>query len=303
MTGLARRLPSEAGEATDSRGDPVTTQTKELRSRDRFDFGRNWSRLLPCIDEERILNAEQSLRQMLEVTDLRGQRFLDIGSGSGLFSLAARRLGARVHSFDIDRDSVACTLELRDRYRGDDVGWTVEQGSIVDRSYMASLGQHDVVYAWGVLHHTGQMWQALENAQSAVAPGGKLFIAIYNDAGSQSERWRWIKRSYNALPRFLRLPFTLAVIAPGEVKAACSSLLRGQPGRYVALWTQYRQRRGMSYWRDIVDWVGGYPYEVAKPEEIFDFYRARGFSLMKLRCGGVGLGCNEFVFHRLAAAE
>ena len=234
---------------------------------------------------------------MLEVETLEGKSFLDAGSGSGLFSLAARRLGARVHSFDYDPLSVACTLELKRRYFADDESWKVEEGSVLDVDYLKSLGLFEIVYSWGVLHHTGQMWQALENVQSLVAPGGRLFIAIYNDLGSRSTRWKWVKRTYNGLPRVLRAPFAVAAIAPNEAKDLLRSLLTLKPGAYVRSWTRYEQNnRGMSRWRDIIDWVGGYPYEYAKPEEIFDFFRERGFSLAKLKCGGVGLGCNEFVF-------
>ena len=269
---------------------------REVASRQRFEFGKNWSRFLAVLDDTRIANAEESLSRMLDCEHLSGKRFLDVGSGSGLFSLAARRLGAEVHSFDYDPSSVACTKELRRRYFPGDDRWVVEEGSALDESYLASLKSFDVVYSWGVLHHTGQMWRAMENVCPLVAPGGRLYIALYNDMGSQSSRWRYIKRTYNKLPRALRLPLTLAVIAPGEAKSALRSLLTLQPGRYVKSWTLYNQRRGMSRWHDIVDWVGGYPYEVAKPEEVFNFCRARGFTLTKLRCGGVGLGCNEFVF-------
>ena len=263
-----------------------------------FAFGRNWQRFVRLLDEDRIVATETYLRRMLEVDRLDGVRFLDIGSGSGLFSLAARRLGARVHSFDYDPSSVACTAELRRRYFPDDSQWAVVEGSALDADYVRSLGQFDVVYSWGVLHHTGRMWQALENAALPVAPGGKLFIAIYNDMGTQSTRWRAIKRTYNALPRPLRVPFTMLVIAPEEAKAVARSVLALRPGQYIQSWTAYNRRRGMSRWHDIVDWVGGYPYEVAKPEEIFNFYRAKGFTLTRLKCGGVGLGCNEFVFLR-----
>src|SRR5262249_8116272 len=154
-----------------------------------------------------IVEAENSLRNMLGVNDLDGRNFIDIGSGSGLFSLAARRLGARVHSFDFDPKSVACAQELKRRYFPNNYHSTINEASALDKEYLATLGQFDVVYSWGVLHHTGQMWPALENVVELVKPGGQLFIAIYNDTGSQAARWKTIKKAYNQLPRFLRPPF------------------------------------------------------------------------------------------------
>jgi 2-polyprenyl-6-hydroxyphenyl methylase/3-demethylubiquinone-9 3-methyltransferase len=264
----------------------------------RFEFGENWRRFLSLLDETRIHDAEQSMKMMLEVDDLAGMSFLDIGSGSGLFSLAARRLGARVHSFDFDPQSVACTAELKRRFFPDDSSWKVEEGSALDRDFLQKLAPFDIVYSWGVLHHTGDMWQALENAATLVADGGKLFIALYNDTGSQSSRWKWIKKQYNRLPTFLRVPYTLVVIAPAELKAIARAVLTLKPGSYFQSWAGYENKRGMNRWYDIVDWVGGYPYEVCKPEEIFEFFKTRGFTMTKLMCGNVGLGCSQFVFVR-----
>ena len=271
---------------------------REVARGERFEFGKNWSAFLSVLDGERIATAEASLKEMLECDDLVGKTFLDIGSGSGLFSLAARRLGAKVHSFDFDSNSYTCTKELRRRYFAGDSDWTVDQGSALDHEYVESLNKFDVVYSWGVLHHTGKMWEALANAAIPVAPSGKLFIAIYNDTGSQTKRWHWIKKTYCRLPRLLKTPFAVAAILPDEAKSLARSVITLKPMLYVRSWTQYKKGRGMNRWYDIIDWVGGYPYEVATVDEIFDFYKERGFSLAKVKSGGVGLGCNEFVFER-----
>jgi len=270
--------------------------------RDRFAFGANWRRFLDVLDEPRIRRAETSLLTMFKERTLEGRRFLDIGSGSGLFSLAARRLGARVHSFDFDPDSVGCTLELRRRYFPDAADWTIEQGSALDEAYVRSLGAFDLVYSWGVLHHTGEMYRALAHAALPVSTGGKLFVAIYNDLGSRTTRWKLIKRTYNRLPAALRPAFTVLTAAPNELKAFAHACASGRPASYLRSWTAVGER-GMSRWRDIVDWVGGYPYEAATPEQIFEFYESRGFRLITLKCGGVGLGCNEFVFVRERRAD
>jgi peptidoglycan/LPS O-acetylase OafA/YrhL/2-polyprenyl-3-methyl-5-hydroxy-6-metoxy-1,4-benzoquinol methylase len=277
-----------------------TEQAMELQGGQRFAFGENWDRFLRVLDDQRIAAAERSLREMLGAETIRGRSFLDVGSGSGLFSLAARRLGARVHSFDYDAASVACTAALKQRFCPNDADWTVEQGSVLDRRYLESLGTFDVVYAWGVLHHTGAMWQALQNVAAAVAPGGRLFVALYNDQGNWSSRWRRVKRFYCSGP--LGRAVVCATFIPAFAFrdfAADLVWMRNPVRRY----SEYKRNRGMSVVHDWIDWLGGYPFEVAKPEQVFDFFREGGLHLLKLKtCGGT-VGCNEFVFQRETSAD
>jgi 2-polyprenyl-6-hydroxyphenyl methylase/3-demethylubiquinone-9 3-methyltransferase len=157
------------------------------------------------------------------------------------------------------------------------------------------MGRFDVVYSWGVLHHTGQMWAALGNVAPLVADGGRLLVAIYNDQGRMSRVWHAVKRAYNALPpplRFLVVGPSLAALW-GPATLRDFAILRP-----FHTWRSYASRRGMAPYRDLVDWVGGYPFEVARPEEIFDFYRARGFTLLRLTTMAGGHGCNELLFAR-----
>jgi 2-polyprenyl-3-methyl-5-hydroxy-6-metoxy-1,4-benzoquinol methylase len=258
----------------------------------RFGFGRNWLSFIDVVDETRIRAARDSLRGTLDLSTLSGRTFLDIGCGSGLFSLAACQLGAAVRSFDYDQDSVLATTRLRRRFAADS-DWRIERGSILDPEFVAGLGRFDVVYSWGVLHHTGDLWRAMDTTARLVTPDGLLYISIYNDQGLASRVWRHVKHRYNTSGPLMR----------AALVAGCAAYLRRhQPLNTVRRAIRRRggatapRPRGMSGRHDLIDWVGGYPFEVAKPEAVFTFVHQRGFELRHLRTMGGGLGCNEYVF-------
>jgi SAM-dependent methyltransferase len=277
--------------------------TQEIEAGKRFGFGANWRRFLSSVDERRVTAAEDSLKEMLAVQSLAGLKFLDIGCGSGLFSLAARRLGAVVHSFDFDPQSVACTTELKRRFLPVDSQWTIEEGSALDRAYLESLGTFDVVYSWGVLHHTGSMWVAMENAINRVqANGGKLFIAIYNDQGWKSHVWWFIKKFYNRLPPMLRGPFAFIVSAATRIAAIIKYTIRLKPMVAIAPLFADERDRGMSARYDEQDWIGGFPFEFAGFDVLAAYFSARGFTLINAKRND-SWGCNELALQRTPCAE
>jgi 2-polyprenyl-3-methyl-5-hydroxy-6-metoxy-1,4-benzoquinol methylase len=278
--------------------DIATQHEREVTAGRRFSFGRNWASFLKRLNEARIAEAEKNLIEFLGEESLAGRSFLDVGSGSGLSSLAARRLDARVTSFDYDGESVACTEELRRRYLPDDPSWIIEQGSVLDTEYLAGLGQFDIVYSWGVLHHTGAMWQAMANLKPMVKTAGLLFIAIYNDYGEVSRSWLERKRRYNALPRVLRPFYAIYVWMPQELKMLAGSMRSGELRGYIRELTSASSGRGMSWLHDVIDWVGGYPYEYASVSDITEFYRCDGFEPIKIR-ENTSFGCHQLVFKRV----
>ena len=259
---------------------------QEISGGNRFEFGKNWQRFLASLNEDKIKAAELSLKTMLGMESLAGKTFLDIGSGSGLHSLVARKLGAEVYSFDYDPYSVECTKHLKNQYFPKDSQWIVQEGSVLDVEYLESLGRFDIVYAWGVLHHTGDMWKAISYAISLVSEKGQLFIAIYNRHWT-SFIWKAIKVIYNKSPYFIKsvlIWFFTGIIFIGAFLTTGKNPLKGE--------------RGMEFKYDIVDWLGGYPYEYATIKEIVNFVESKGFQIVKIIPTAGWTGCNQLVFKK-----
>lgn len=236
-----------------------------------FSFGENWESFIAGhFSEERARIAREHLMRFLELQTLAGKCFVDVGCGSGLSSLAAFDAGAeRIVSFDVDPASVKTTAALR-RLRGDPDNWTVMHGSVLDREFLRKIEPGDIVYSWGVLHHTGSMWEAIENAAALLKPGASLFyIALYVTT-NQSGYWTAKKKKYNAASSARKRRM---VIYSALRHQLLPLVVRGKnPIRYIR---EYRNRRGMELMTDVRDWLGGYPCEFSTIPEVMSFCRKK----------------------------
>lgn len=251
-----------------------------------FSFGQNWQKYLGEMPASAIAATTEYVRDWLG--DLNGRSFVDIGSGSGLLGFVAHELGASpLRTFDVDPLSVDATDRMRDRAERPE-GWTNGPGSILDDAFVEQIGRFDVVSSWGVLHHTGNVWHAIENAGRLVAPGGRLWIALYTRT-YWSGRSHRTKRLYNRTPDALKPIFRAAWAAPKLAKMA----VRRDVGRLRS-----HDERGMVFWRDVEDWLGGLPYEPVGPGEVLSRLRPRGFVLERLQ-DALGEGGNDVYLFRL----
>ncbi|MFT5128686.1 MAG: SAM-dependent methyltransferase [Rhodothermales bacterium] len=253
----------------------------------RFAFGKNWqSYSQRAITPERIEQARRGFAELLGDIKLSGKRFIDIGFGQGLSVTIAAEMGADALGIDIDDDNVAAVKATQQAMNCAKPPET-RVASILDQDFVeAHEGAFDIVHSWGVLHHTGNMKQAMKNACSLVNPGGYFICAIYNRHWS-SGPWVAIKWLYCALPSFLQRLMILLVY----------------PVIYVAKWIVTRENpknkeRGMDFMHDVVDWVGGYPYEYANVAEMQKMVGDLGLTCLRTVDAEVPTGCNEFVFQK-----
>lgn len=279
-----------------------------------FSFGKNWTDYVNnYLDESKLDAAKESFSRYLDPSQYAGKTLIDVGCGSGIFSLNAVRMGcAKVISFDVDQSSVNATQAVRQRFSHllpSSADWSVFQGSILDSNLVNRLAlSGDIVYSWGVLHHTGDMNQAMKNAVSLVKPGGYFIVAIYNRAPS-SEFWLGFKKFYNRSPKIIKIllvDIMLAHVILRRVAYNMSALLRGKKTEGVL-----GSSRAMSVYYDLIDWLGGYPYEYGSFEEIKKMVEGLGLTLIKdpsrlpsykkkflNRISFNNTGNNEFVFRK-----
>lgn len=256
----------------------------------RFAFGQNWQGFVRRnLDRNRIVIARDHLLAFLKRDDLKGLDFLDIGCGSGINSAAARIAGAgSICSFDFDPDSVDATAAVRRRIGGS-ATWRVSRGDVLDDGFVQSLGKWNLVYSWGVLHHTGSVWRAIDNASKTVADGGLFYIALYSaDTISNQDFWLRAKREYNEASSWKRHRMVWSYVWNNMLYRK----LRSVPG-FILRVLRYRRSRGMSLFTDVRDWLGGWPMEFTHDADVIAYLRERGFTLENINTGQAN---TEFLF-------
>ena len=258
-----------------------------------FSFGENWAQYAQKIDERRIEEAEKSLIRLLGRESIEGRTFLDIGCGSGLFSLAAVRLGCkRLLAVDLDPNSVETTRKTLERHAPSGANWDCKRISVFDLDPV-HVGTFDIVYSWGVLHHTGAMYKAIEKASTVVAPHGTLALALYGKTPFCG-LWRIEKRIYSRSPKWVQR----AIERVYYVAVSARLALKGESLKKRR--ETYFQQRGMDMYIDTRDWLGGYPYESISPNQAMTYMNKLGFepvrSFVTPCIGLLGAGCDEYSF-------
>lgn len=257
----------------------------------RFNFGKNWqsySRI--ALTTQRIEAARVDFARLFSIVDLKGKTFLDIGFGQGLSICLAAEAGTRARGIDIDADNLEAA-RLTQAHFALPSPPVLTIGSILDPQLVAELGGEggfDVVHSWGVLHHTGDMALAIQHAAQLTKQNGHLVLAIYRSHWS-SPLWHAIKWLYNLSPGFIRQ--LLIAVNYWVIYLAKLLVTRQNP---------LNKERGMDFYHDVVDWVGGYPYEHASEHGLTQHMASLGFTRIDFIPAKVPTGCHQFVFHKTA---
>jgi len=253
-----------------------------------FSFGKNWQSYLTRISESQIKDSIQDIIEWVKKENIVGKKILDIGSGSGIHSLAFYKLGVKeVVSFDLDSASVEATRSLWIK-TGKPSCWKIFKGSILDKEFLENLDQYDMVYSWGVLHHTGKIWEAIKNAAILVKDSGFFLISIYVKGPNYIKHLQ-LKKKYNNSSFIGKKLMEIAMILERMYN-------RIKHHQNPLKWNE-QKKRGMDTYHDIVDWLGGLPYEVASTSEVISFCKKLGFNLIRLKEATEG-GCNVYLFQK-----
>ena len=274
------------------------TKPSDLDLDNHFSFGDNWAQYSQHVTDEHLKHAVEDLQRLLGVSTLNGKTFCDIGCGSGIHAVAAARMGAMVTALDIDPMCTATAISLAKKFGVSDQ-LIVSNYSIFDHKLPAH--HFDVVYSWGVLHHTGAMWSAIEQAIKLVssAPESTFAIALYRKTRLCS-LWKIEKKFYKDSPKIVQAILRAFMTALMDI----ANLLRLRSPRKFR--SEYQKKRGMSYKHDVHDWLGGYPYESVQDNELRTFFTERKFVLERsflrsperMQLGIFGSGCDEYVFKK-----
>ena len=263
----------------------------------RFKFGQNWREYNSSIGADRIEAAQIGILKLLNPIEISDKKIVDIGSGSGLHALSFLKLGAKeVTCIDIDTDSIAATKETLNKFANKFENWTAFEADILNPDAL-NPKSFEIVYSWGVLHHTGNMKLAVKNASQLCKVDGLFVFALYRKTFLcnfwKIEKWFYI-RSPLVVKKLLEYVYIFLFLF-GKI------LKRDDVVRFIR---SYETQRGMKFNTDVKDWLGGYPYESILPINVEELLIELGFEKVRdfvqpKSIGLFGSGCDEYVFRRI----
>ena len=267
-------------------------------SNSNFKFGKNWKEYLEKTNDQNILYASRDLETILGTNNIKNKSFLDIGCGSGIHSLSALTLGAKyVESFDLDPINIKNTQNFIEKW-WEEKNYDIYQNNILDNNVQNK--KFDIIYSWGVLHHTGNLELAIKNSLKYCKSGSILFLALYEKT-YYCEIWKKIKKFYNSSNKFTKFSILYSYII---FKIIVLILLFKNPYKHIRDYQNNEQNRGMLFFNDQVDWVGGYPYESITKKELetivgedfsLRFYNKSKTGILRSLLGN---GCSIYTFEK-----
>lgn len=149
----------------------------------RAEFSREWFDEIDArfVDAARhFAHDERPFGRIIPFDAITGKKVLEIGCGMGLHTELMARAGAEVTALDISPKSVAATkarLALK--------GLTADVRE-VDAETLDIQNEYDLIWSWGVIHHSSRTGRVLRNLYGALKPGAQLRFMVYSLDGAEA---------------------------------------------------------------------------------------------------------------------
>jgi ubiquinone/menaquinone biosynthesis C-methylase UbiE len=173
ISNLMDKIESSSLLSDDMRQEEGTTQRVYGKLWDKYETDEYIKEAYRII-ESRFKNNE------FDLSVLKGKTILDMGCGSGRYTIALTKTGAeKVYGIDLGKESIRKAALIAEKSGIRNIEFDV--GSVLDLPYEDNL--FDFIYSNGVLHHTENLEQGINELYRTLKPGGESFLYLYADGG------------------------------------------------------------------------------------------------------------------------